>query len=354
MNRGAAALLVAAYVIFLGLTLAFGLLWRTEELLEAWLLAVLVLAGLATGSLALLMIGHLFSEAWLRPIRLPLEAAASTLPLVAALLIPVASGADLVFPWAAGPVSGIPHLRQLYFDKPFVLFRGVVIVITWIGVAMMVLWRGRDPRVSAPGLALVAFTTALSVIDWVSSREPTWWSSLFAFAYAVTQLTGAMALALLLALLQPGWHPDRRRYHSLQQAAITLALLTFWVWFAQFLVIWMANLPSEAAWYISRAQGGWLWLKLFVIIPSLLIALALLLPTEPGRTRFVLAAAFLLLNYLAHMIWIVRPASSTISHLTWMDLLVWLALGALWGTWIAGIRTAWLSASLPSAERRSG
>src|SRR5690606_31830178 len=39
MNRGAAALLVAAYVIFLGLTLAFGLLWRTEELLEAWLLA---------------------------------------------------------------------------------------------------------------------------------------------------------------------------------------------------------------------------------------------------------------------------------------------------------------------------
>ena len=130
MNRGAAALLVAAYV-FSRLTLAFGLLWRTEELLG-------VVAGgacvsrPATGSLALLMIGHLFSEAWLRPIRLPLEAAASTLPLVAALLI-LSQRAQI---WSSrGLRVQFPEFRisgRLYFDQPFVLFRGVVIVITWI------------------------------------------------------------------------------------------------------------------------------------------------------------------------------------------------------------------------------
>src|SRR5690606_17435022 len=227
---------------------------------------------------------------------------------------------------------------------------GAVIVLTWTAVAAMVLWRGRDPWVSAPGLALVAFTAALAAIDWVNSREPAWWSSLFAFAYAVTQLSGAMALAVLLALLRPEWQPDRRRYRSLQQAMIALALLTFWVWFAQFLVIWMANLPAEATWYLARAQGGWLWLKLVIVVPSLLVAVALLLPTEPARARFALAAAFLFLNYSTHMLWIVRPASATMPHLTWMDVPVWLGLGLLWAMWLA----AALQLRAPVSERARG
>src|SRR5690606_5073820 len=125
------------------------------------------------------------------------------------------------------------------------------------------------------------------------------------------------------------------RYHSLQRATITLALLTFWVWFAQFLVIWMANLPNEAAWYLRRADAGWLWLKVAIIMPSLLLAIILLLPTGPGRWRLVFAAAFLLLSHLTHMLWLVRPSSMALPTLTWMDLPVWLGIGLLWAVWLA-------------------
>lgn len=331
-ERRRATLPIAAYVALLVLMLAIGLWWRTEDLLEAWLLAFLVLAGLASGSLALLMIGHLLGEVWLRPVRGPLEAAASTVALVAVLAIPLAAGAELIYPWASGAIPGIPRYRQLYFGETLVLFRGAVILLAWIGIAVLVLRWGRDPRASAPGLALLALTATLAAIDWVNSREPAWWSSLFAFAYSVTQLSGAIALVLLVAMLRPSF-PEAPRYRSLQQATITLALLVLWVWFAQFLVIWMANLPTETSWYLVRAQGGWLWLKLVVVVPALLVTIVLLLPTRPGRWRLAFAAGFLLTNYVAHMLWIVRPASTNMPVLTWMDLPVWLGLGLLWAAW---------------------
>lgn len=345
--RSRATLSIAAYVVFLVVALAFGLWWRTVDVLEAWLIAFLVLAGLASASLGLLMIGQLLGESWLRPVRSPLEAAASTTPLVALLAIPLAAGVELLYPWAAGSVPGIPQSRQLYFSEPLVLFRAAAILIIWIGVAILGLRRGRDAWASATGLFLLAVTAAISALDWVSSREPAWWSSLFAFAYTVTQLSGAMALALLVAMARPNY-PHPHRYHSLQRATITLALLTFWVWFAQFLVIWMANLPGEAAWYLKRADAGWLWLKVVVIMPSLLIAIVLLLPTEPGRWRLVFAAAFLLLSHLAHMLWIVRPSSIALPMLTQADLPVWLGLGLLWWAWFTAALHAREAVSEPA------
>ncbi len=323
-----------AYAVLVTAVLALGIWWRAEDVLEAWLNAFLVLAGLASASLGLLMIGHLLGETWLHPVRGPLEAAASTMPLMAVLAIPVAASLDLLYPWAAGPVPDISPERQLYFSETFVLLRGAVILLLWIVIAVLVLRRGRHQLASAIGLALLAPTAAISAVDWVSSREPAWWSSLFAFAYAVTQLAGAMALALLVAMLQPNY-PHPSRHHSLQRATMTLALLTFWVWFAQLLVIWMGNLPAEVAWYLTRTDRGWLWPKVAVALPALLIAITLLLPSEPGRWRLAAAGAFLLLQYLVHMLWIVRPASAAVPVLTWVDLPVWLGLGLLWAIWFA-------------------
>ncbi|MCL4767766.1 MAG: hypothetical protein KJZ80_16180 [Hyphomicrobiaceae bacterium] len=324
---------LAALAALAGLAVALGLLWPTQALLEAWLAAFLVLAGLASASLGLLMIGHLLGEAWLRPVRGPLEAAASTVPLLAVLVIPLAIGLEQIYPWAEGPVAGVPPDRQLYFSTPLVLARGGIILVVWIGIGFLISRRGEHAWASAIGLALLAPTAAVAALDWVSSREPAWWSSVFAFAYAVTQLAGGLALALLVAIAQPG-HLDPRRFPSLQRAALTLALLTLWVWFAQFLIIWMANLPDEITWYLARADG-WLWLEIGLALPVLLAAIGVLLPPLAGSGRLAVASALLLVQYLGHMLWLVRPASPSGAALTWADPPVWLGLGLLWGLWYA-------------------
>ena len=327
------ALLLLGYAVLVVLALGIGLWQQGEALLEAWLVAFLVLAGLASASLGLLMIGHLLGETWLRPARGPLEAAASTLPLVAMLAIPLAYGLDVIYPWPAGPIPDVPPSRQTYFSEPGFLVRGAIILLLWIAIAILVTRRGNHPWVSAIGLALLAPTAAISAIDWVNSREPAWWVSGFAFAYTVTQLAGAMSLALLVAMLRPAF-PDPRRFHSLQRAAVTLALLTLWVWFAQFLIVWMANIPNEVSWYLAR-MGSWLWLEVGIAIPALIGAIAILLPTEPGRWRLVAASVLLLVQYLSHMLWLIRPASVSKPYLTWADPMIWLGLGLLWALWYA-------------------
>lgn len=326
---------VLIYILLVVLAIATGRWRQTVPLLEAWLFGFLVLAGLSSASLGLLMIAHLLGEAWLRPVRGQLEAAASTLPLVAVLAIPLAAGLDQLYPWADGQTGDLPTLRQLYFSEPYVLARSAVILPLWIAIAALVIRRGEHPWVSAIGLALMALSSAISTIDWVVSREPAWWSGGFAFAYTVTQLTGAMALAQLVAMLQRDY-PEPRRYHNLQRAAITLALLTLWVWFAQFLIVWMADLPNEAGWFLVRAHG-WLWLKLGIIVPTLIAAIAILLISSPGRRRLAFACALLLIQYIGQMIWLVRPASPSLAALTWTDLVVWALLGLLWGTWFAAM-----------------
>ncbi len=331
------ALPALAYAAVILLAIAFAISWRTEALLEAWLVAFLVLAGLASASLGLLMIGHLLGETWLHPVRCPLEAAASTTPLILVLAIPLAVGVDLLYPWAAGPIRGIAPERQLYLSETFVLVRGALILALWVAIAIPILRRGRHQNASAIGLALLAPAAAVFSIDWVGSREPVWWSSLFAFAYTVTQLAGAMALALVVAMLQQSY-PDPARYHSLQRATITLALLTFWVWFAQFLVVWMANLPSEVEWYLVRTEGAWLWLMMAIALPALLASITLLLPSHPSRWRLVAAGLFLFVQYLAHMLWLVRPASAGMPVLTWADPPVWLGLALLWAIWYMAAR----------------
>ena len=325
------ALPLLGYAALVVLALAIGLWQQEEALLEAWLVGFLVLAGLASASLGLLMIGHLLGESWLRPVRGPLEAAASTLPLVAILAIPLAYGLDVIYPWSAGSVPDVPPLRQAYFSEPYFLTRSVVVLLVWNAIAILVTRHGDHPWVSAVGLAVLALTAAIFAIDWVNSREPAWWASGFALAYTVTQLAGAMALALLVAMLQPSY-PDPHRFHGLQRAAITLALLTLWLWFAQLLIVWMANLPNEVGWYLARADR-WLWLEVGIAIPALIGAIAILLPTGPGRWRLVAASVLLLGQYLGNMVWLIRPASVAMPYLTWMDPLTWLGLGLLWALW---------------------
>ena len=50
--------------------------------MEAFYIVFVALAGVAMGSLVVLMIGHLMNEHWLAPVRAEAEAAALMLPLL--------------------------------------------------------------------------------------------------------------------------------------------------------------------------------------------------------------------------------------------------------------------------------
>ena len=233
---------------------------------EAWFFIFILAAGFATGSLGLLMIGHLMSE-WLTPVRAEAEAAALTAPLLVAFAVPLAFSLSALYPWTDRGALSLPPARAAYLTPSFFLIRGMLYLLVWTALALWITRTRRLRRTSAVGLALLAPTVTFAAADWVLSREPLWWSSLFGFSFAMSQLLAALAGAILISLLRPE-HPSARRMQSLERALLTLAFLALWAWFVQFLIVWLGNLPHEVAWYLARS-GPWLWVLCGGALPPL-------------------------------------------------------------------------------------
>jgi hypothetical protein len=303
---------------------------------EAWLFVFVIGSGFATGGLGLLMIGHLMSEEWLAPIRAETEAAALTTPLLLAMAVPLAFSLGALYPWANAGVVALPQPRADILTPSFFLARGALYLLAWTALAVWITRTRRVRRTSAIGLALLVPTVTFAAADWVLSREPLWWSSLFGFSFALSQLLAALAGAILVSLLRPE-HPSPIRMQSLERALLTLALLTLWAWFVQFLIAWLGNLPNEAAWYVARS-GAWLWVLVGAALPALLIAVLILLPPGFGRRTMIVGSSLLLLHHGAHMAWIMGPSMRNLP-LAWTDWLTAGAIASLWAAWfVAALR----------------
>jgi hypothetical protein len=310
-------------------------------LLEAWLPAFLTLAGVSVGALGALATGHLLREDWLEPVRAPLEATARTLPLVAMLALPVLAGLEVLYPWAGPAPPPMPAPRGAWLSPwPFRL-RMVLFLALWSGLAWLITRPGRpDKRIAALVLALLVPSVTLAAQDWSLSRDPTWWGSLQGIAVWVEGITAALAAAALVALLR-GRMPDGETGagEALERGLLALGLAAIWLWFTQFIVVWMADLPEEAGWYLRRMEGGWGLLKLGVAVPALLLALALAAPPRHRPWRMVAVCLLLLVSHLAHLWWVVRPDAPVVRPPLWLDAAVLAALGLAWAAaWWAGLR----------------
>lgn len=323
-------LVCVAAAIVLGL---FAVLARDPASMEAWLLAYVLLAGPAVGALGLLMIGHLLGEIWLHPVRDELEAIARSMPLVAIFGVPLLFGLDDLYRWARG-ATDLPRPTADYLHVSGFVARSIIYVVVWILLAGLVARSGRHRAKSAIGLMLLLPTVGLASIDWIASREPEWISSLYGFSFAAAQALAALGLALLITLLRQG-HPPAARLRSLQSAFLSLALLTLWIWFSQFLIVWMADLPRETAWFFTRLDGIWVIVQAGVAVPALAVATIMFIPPRPGWTRICVASVLVLAQHLAHTVWLVRPGSGG-ATITWVDAVPSICMVTVWVLFVAG------------------
>lgn len=293
--------------------------------MEALYVAFVALAGIAMGSLIVLMIGHLMNEHWLAPIRGEVEAAALTIPLLIVLGIPLAFGMEQLFPWVESR-GELPPLRAAYLSPGFFLMRSVLYLLICAGMAFWLIRTPNVRRASAVGLALLTPVMSFAAYDWVLSREPHWWSSLFGFAFGLAQVLAALAGAILVNFLKPD-PASPTRMASLERALLMAALLTVWTWFSQFIIVWLANLPQGAGWYLRRADT---WDQGLVLASYLLMfaAIVVLLPSGVSRAAMIAGSALVLLYHGTHMVWILQPRGIA----SWLD----------WGL-IAGAICLWIA-----------
>jgi hypothetical protein len=352
------SLVIGGIFTVIAVGLAFARPNGFNEFFRAYLLGFLCWLGVALGSMAILMIRHLTGGGWGTVIRRILGAAMRTLPLLAALFIPVIFGIRSLYIWAQ-PLSNIEdkrlHDHLVQITQTYLTWNGFVIRAAFYFAVWNVLsfllsyWSkqtdkpgapdnsGRFKAVAGPGLILYGFTISFAAIDWVMSLDPSWVSTIFGLVILIGEVLSAMAFAVVVERILFNYKPmsemltpDFVHDHGKWMLAFTMV----WAYFnfSQWLIIWAGNLPSEITFYMRRLSGGWTTIGLILIFLGFVVPFALLLsrPFKRNIKKLVWLAAWMLVIRYLDLFWIIEPNFSKTLAVTLADVVVPVAIGGIW------------------------
>jgi hypothetical protein len=335
--RGGKKLVVrgaAAAAAGLGVTLASGLAGDPRRALYGYLVAFVYWIGIALAALVLVGAFHAASARWPVVLRRFVESLPQSLPLFLVLFVPVVLGVKHLFPWTdLGKYSGhaleIMEHKRPYLNVPFFVGRAAFYFVFWIAVAHLLrAWSVRQDasgaleltrwqrRLGAGALPFLALTLSFAAFDWMMSVEPKFISTIFGVYWFAGSFMGAFAVTIVAAQAtrgdpeQFGHHMNLDHFHSLGK--FLLAFTAFWAYvaFSQGMLIYMANLPETAPWYVTRTRGGWGAIGVFLVVGHFVVPFFLLLSRQLKRTPKVLAgvALWLLFVHWVDVYWVIMPA----------------------------------------------
>src|SRR6202045_382660 len=189
------------------------------DFFRSYLVAFLFWIGITLGCLALLMIQHLTGGNWALVIRPILEPGSRTLPLRAVAVLPLLAGMKTIYSWSRpGQSDPVILAKHLYLNSCFFIARTIFYFACWFMLVYLLnkwsreedaggnasLW-ARMEGLSGGGLVLYGLTVTFASIDWVMSLEPRWYSTIYGLLFMVGQALAALAFSLTVLI----WLSDR-------------------------------------------------------------------------------------------------------------------------------------------------
>jgi hypothetical protein len=326
------------------LGLALGLVVDFRQVFYSWLIAFVFVLTIVLGAAAFVMACHAMGATWPIALRRLAEAITAVMPLVALFVVPVLLGMRELYPWMRPDSVADPEVRALLLHKmrvmnrPFVTARSIIYVAVWLGTCLglrrfslaMDAPDGPDlrPRLRAFSAVLLpplAITGSWAAFDWIMSLSPDWYSTMYGLYVLAGGFLGALALVVLLA----GFAQDRGalagigRGHYYALGRLLLSFVVFWGYVAyfQFFLIWIADKPIEARWYLDRAHGVAGWVSGFLVVGHFLIPFFALLPyaVKQRSAPLRLIAVWLLAAHYLDVHWLIAPARGAPSFFHWLD-----------------------------------
>ncbi|MDQ8181074.1 hypothetical protein [Pelagicoccus sp. SDUM812005] len=311
--------------MFLVLGTVIGLLGAVD-LASAYLVALCFWIQVSGGCLALSLIWGVGGGRWGQLFAKEMAASRWTwLPLLA-LLVPVLL-------WS-GALYGLEDSEVWGWGARSVAYLGVLAVLAWVaGRRADARWRW-----SGPGLVVVALVFSLIAVDWMMSLTPHFHSSIFPFIWFSDSMLGALAW---LAFWRMGGDPQGSEVARYQFGKLLFAAVFFWGYIAvsQWIIVWSADLPSEARWYLDRTSGAWLGVTLAVALLRFALPFALLLSASlkrSARTSAWVGGLVLLSQFMAAG-WMVLPSLEGGAGEFGLALLLAIGMGGIWScAWLYG------------------
>ena len=313
-----------------------GIAMDPRPALFSYLWAFAYWAGISLAAVLLLQIFHAFRAKWMVVLRRAVETMAITAILFLILFIPIAVGMKHLYAWVEPPANLSHEARELlhhkapYLNTTFFLIRTVL----YFAIAGIISQRlfglstkqdstgdialtTRARRFGTGALPFIALTFSFAAFDWLMSLDPLWFSTIYGVYFFGGSFLSCISLLVVIT--------DRARGKNLYGDLVSvehihnlgklmLAFTAFWgyIGFSQLLLIWIAGLPEEIPYYITRIKGEWAAIGVFLILGHFFFPFFSLLSRarKRNRARLVRVAIWILLVHAVDMYWLVMPTLS--------------------------------------------
>ena len=301
-----------------------------KQFFFSWLVSFLFFLSLALGALFFVLIQYATSGGWGIVLRRIGEITFATLPVMAALFLPLVLGLRDLYSWSvpgAAAHDALLRWKAPYLNVPFFLIRAALYFGIWSFIALLY-YRGSrgqdvtgDPAVSArlrrlagPAIIVLALTQAFASVDWIMSLTPHWYSTIFGVYFFSGSFVGFIALlSVVVVAMRRARLLDTviSAEHLHDVGKFLFAFTAFWAYiaFSQFLLVWYANLPEETIWYKARMEGSWMQVSLFLMVGHFGAPFFYLMGRSVKRNGATLAVggAWLLAMHFVDLYWQIMP-----------------------------------------------
>ena len=301
-----------------------------KQFFFSWLVSFLFFLSLALGGLFFVLIQYASQGGWGIVLRRIGETIFATVPVMAALSLPLLLGLHDLYSWTvpgAAEHDALLRWKAPYLNVPFFLIRAAIYFGVWSYIAILY-YRGSrgqdetgDPRVSArlrrlagPALIVLALTQTFASIDWIMSLTPHWYSTMFGVYFFSGAFVGFIALLSVVVVAMRGaglLDTVITAEHLHDVGKLLFGFTAFWgyIAFSQFLLIWYANIPEETIFYKARFEGSWMTVSMFLVGGHFVAPFFYLMGRTVKRKGALLAigGAWVLAMHFLDLYWQVMP-----------------------------------------------
>ncbi|MES2456507.1 MAG: quinol:cytochrome C oxidoreductase [Bacteroidota bacterium] len=194
--------------------------------------------------------------------------------------------------------------KSAFLNVPFFLGRQVVFLSAYSLFAyFLAKWSNNEDlegglnsyrksfKYSCIFLVIYGFTTPIFAFDTVMSLEAHWFSTMFGwYNFAAMWVSSLATIAIIIILLKKSGYMswvNNSHLHNLGQFIFGFSIFWTYVWFAQFMLIYYANIPEETVYFYNRWENYEFWWYLNLVL-NFLSPVLLLMDRDNKRQENVL------------------------------------------------------------------
>lgn len=177
--------------------------------------------------------------------------------------------------------------------------------------------------ISAIFTVFYAITNTGSSWSWLMSLDPHWYSTLYAwYIFASTLVCGAAVLTLFVILFKNLGYLDfvtREHLHTLGLWLFAFSIFWTYLWFAQYMLIWYANIPEETKYFHIRLLGPYRAFFYIDLIINFLVPFLALMSRDSKRkySSMTIMAVIVFIGHWIDFYMIVYPGTVGRAEGTW-------------------------------------